>query len=168
MARPRGTWGGRLIVLLGLVFATAFVALGAVGGSLYWNRVERDGEQETRTELPQLAAAQIPVILGYDYQTIERSRADAYVFMTPEFRREYEDDTGKKLIPQARERQVISQVNVVGVGMLAAQRNSGSVMVFMNRVVTDKSKTPLYDGSRLRVDYERIGRDWRIKDIAPI
>ena len=83
-------------------------------------------------------------------------------------RREYEDDTGKKLIPQAREREVISQVNVVGVGMLAAQRNSGSVMVFMNRVVTDKSKTPLYDGSRLRVDYEKVGRDWRIKDIAPI
>lgn len=157
-----------LLTAVGVLLATAFVALGGAGGYYYWNRVERDGEQETRTELPQLAVAQIPVILGFDYQTIERSRTDAYDLLAPDFRREYEDDTTKNVIPQARERQVISQVNVVGVGMLAAQRNSGSVMVFMNRVVTDKSKTPLYDGSRLRVDYEKVGRDWRIKDITPI
>jgi Mce-associated membrane protein len=69
------------------------------------------------------------------------------------------------VIPQARDRQVISQVNVVGTGMLASQRDSGSVMVFMNRTVTDKSKTPVYDGSRLRVDYEKIDGKWLINDI---
>jgi Mce-associated membrane protein len=72
------------------------------------------------------------------------------------------------VIPAARDRQVISQVNVVGVGMLDAHRDSGSVMVYMNRVLTDKTKQPLYDGSRLRVDYEKVGKDWRIKDITPI
>jgi Mce-associated membrane protein len=80
-------------------------------------------------------------------------------------RRQYEDDTSKNVIPEARDRQVISQVNVVGVGMLAAQRDSASVMVFMNRTVTDKSKQPVYDGSRLRVDYEKIGGTWLIQDI---
>jgi Mce-associated membrane protein len=52
--------------------------------------------------------------------------------------------------------------------MLDAHRDSGSVMVYMNRVLTDKTKQPLYDGSRLRVDYEKVGNDWRIKDITPI
>jgi Mce-associated membrane protein len=163
-----GRLRARLVVLVGIVLAAALIALGGMGGTLYWNRVERVGEQQARTELPQLAAQQIPIILGFDYQTIERSRTDAYNLLAPDFRREYEDDTTKNVIPQARMRQIVSQVNVVGVGMLDAHRDSGSVMVFMNRVLTDKTKQPLYDGSRLRVDYEKVGRDWRIKDITPI
>lgn len=163
-----GRWAARLLVLVGVVFAAGIIALGGIGGYLYWNRVERIGEQQARTELPQLAAEQIPVILGFDFQTIERSRTDAYELLSPDFRREYEDDTTKNVIPAARERQIVSQVNVVGVGMLDAHRDSGSVMVYMNRVLTDKTKQPLYDGSRLRVDYEKIGQDWRIKDITPI
>ena len=157
-----------LAVFVCAAFAVGIVALGAVGGSLYWDRVERIGEEQARTELPQLAAQQIPIILGFDFQTIERSRTDAYQLMSPDFRREYEDDTTKNVIPQARDREVISQVNVVGVGMLDAHRNSGSVMVFMNRTITDKSKQPLYDGSRLRVDYQKVDGDWRISDITPI
>lgn len=161
-------WNSRLMVLAGVIFAAAFIALAGFGGTLYWNRVERVGEQQARAELPALAAQQIPVILGFDYQTIERSRTDAYQLLAPDFRREYEDDTTKNVIPAARERQLISQVNVVGVGMLDAHRDSGSVMVYMNRVLTDKTKQPLYDGSRLRVDYRKVGQDWRIEDIKPI
>ncbi|KQY02439.1 mammalian cell entry protein [Mycobacterium sp. Root135] len=163
-----GRLSSRLSVLVAVLFAAGFVALAGFGGTLYWNRVERVGEQEARTELPQLAAQQIPIILGFDYQTIERSRTDAYRLLTSDFRREYEDDTTKNVIPAARERQLISQVNVVGVGMLDAHRDSGSVMVYMNRVLTDKTKQPLYDGSRLKVDYQKVGQDWRIRNITPI
>jgi Mce-associated membrane protein len=163
-----GRLSSRLTVLVAVLFAAGFVALAGFGGTLYWNRVEQVGEQEARTELPQLAAQQIPIILGFDYQTIERSRADAYRLLTSDFRREYEDDTTKNVIPAARERQLISQVNVVGVGMLDAHRDSGSVMVYMNRVLTDKTKQPLYDGSRLKVDYQKVGQDWRIGNITPI
>jgi len=163
-----GRLSSRLTVLFGVLFAAGFVALAGFGGTLYWNRVERVGEQEARAELPQLAAQQIPIILGFDYQTIERSRTDAYRLLTSDFRREYEDDTTKNVIPAARERQLISQVNVVGVGMLDAHRDSGSVMVYMNRVLTDKTKQPLYDGSRLKVDYQKVGQDWRIENITPI
>lgn len=163
-----GRLSSRLTVLVAVLFAVGFVALAGFGGTLYWNRVERVGEQEARAELPQLAAQQIPIILGFDYQTIERSRTEAYRLLTSDFRREYEDDTTKNVIPAARERQLISQVNVVGVGMLDAHRDSGSVMVYMNRVLTDKTKQPLYDGSRLKVDYQKVGQDWRIENITPI
>ncbi|MEK1106377.1 mammalian cell entry protein, partial [Mycobacterium ulcerans] len=33
---------------------------------------------------------------------------------------------------------------------------------------TDKSRQPLYDGSRLRVDYNRIVGKWLIAYITPI
>jgi Mce-associated membrane protein len=57
---------------------------------------------------------------------------------------------------------------VTGAGVLEAGRNSGSVLVFLNRTVTDKSKQSSYDGSRLRVDYQRVDGDWLISYIAPI
>jgi len=121
-----------------------------------------------RDELEPLAAQQITQVFGYDYQTVERSLNQVYPLLTPDYRQEFEDRANKDIIPQARERQLVSQANVVGVGVLSAQRDSASVMVYMNRTVTDKSKTPIYDGSRLRVDYQKMDGKWLIKYITPI
>ena len=71
----------------------------------------------------------------------------------------------KNIIPQARDRQMVSQVNVVGVGVMDAHRNSGSVMVYINQTWIDKSRQPLYNGSRLRVDYKRLDGKWLINSI---
>lgn len=158
----------RLAVSIGVLLALAIVALGGVGGYLYWNRVEIRAEQQARSELPDLAKDQVAKVFGYDYQTVERSLTDAYTLLTPDFRKEFEDRATKEIIPQARDRQVVSQANVVGVGVLAAHRNSASVLVFMNRTVTDKSKQPIYDGSRLQVDYQKIDGKWLIQYIKPI
>jgi Mce-associated membrane protein len=158
----------RLVDSLTVLLAVSFVGLAGVGGWLYWNRVELRGEQTTRAELAPLAEKQIAQVFGYDYQTVERSLNDVYPLLTPDYRQEFEDRANKDIIPQARERQVVSQANVVGVGVLSAQRNSATVMVYLNRTVTDKSKTPIYDGSRLRVDYQKIDGKWLIKYITPI
>src|SRR5690606_33153284 len=144
-------WAVRLVAGGAILLAVAFVVLSAVGGGLYWNRVELRAEQLTRETLGPLAEEQIPAVFGYDYQTVERSLTEAYDLLTPSYREEFRDRATKDIIPQAREREVVSQANVVGVGVLAAQRNSGSVMIYMNRTVTDKSKQSVYDGSRLRV-----------------
>lgn len=155
--------------LLAVLLAGAFVGLAAAGGWLYWNRVERNGEQAARAELAPLAGTEIPKLFGYDYQTVERSLTESYPLLTPDFRREFEGRAAKDIIPAARDGQVVSQVNVVGVGVLDAQRTAGSVMVYINRTVTSKAnKEPLYDGSRLRVDYLKIGGKWLINSIKPI
>ncbi len=157
-----------LLLVLAVVCAAGVIGLGGGVGWLYWNRVELTGSESTRAELGKTAADQIPKVFGYDYQTVERSLTDAYNLLTPNYRREFEDRANKDIIPEARERQVISQASVVGVGVLEAQRNSGSVMVYMNRTVTDKSKQPAYDGSRLKVDYEKVDGKWLINYITPI
>ena len=174
-----GRWTTRVVVLVGVVLAFGFVALGGVGGDLVWTRAQLNAQEATRIALGPceggmappacgLAAEQIPLVFGYDFQTVERSLTDAYNLLTPDYRREFEERASKDIIPQARERQVISQANVVGSGVLEARRDSASVLVFMNRTVTDKSKQPVYDGSRLRVDYEKIDGQWKIKFITPI
>lgn len=156
-----------LATLVGML-AAAFVALAGAGGYLYWNRVEMRADQVAREQLAPLAKQEIPVVFTYDYQTVERSLMNAYSMLTPDYRREFEQRANQEIIPQARDRQVVSQANVVGVGVMDAHRNSASVMVYLNRTVTDKSKQPIYDGSRLRVDYQRVDGRWLINYMQPI
>jgi Mce-associated membrane protein len=163
-----GRWATSLVGLVVVLLAAGFVALGGAGGWMYWNRVELSAEQTARAELPPRVLKDIPKVFGYDYQTVERSLTEAYTLLSPDYRREFEDRATKDIIPQARERQVVSQISVVGVGVMVAQRDSASVMVFMNRTVTDKSRQPVYDGSRLRVDYKKIDGHWLINYITPI
>jgi len=161
-------WLRRLIAFAGPLLVAAIVGLSAAGGWFYWERVQTKGEEAARAVLPQLAAREIPLVFAYDFQTVERSLNDAYPLLTPEYRQEFQKSANAQIIPEAKKREVVVQANVVGVGVIAAKRNSASVMVYMNRTVTDKSRQPLYDGSRLRVDFKRINGKWLISYITPI
>jgi Mce-associated membrane protein len=157
-----------LIAAVVSLLTTAFVGLAAASGWFYWERVQTRGEQSARAVLPPLVAKEIPQVFAYDYQTVERSLDAAYPLLTPGYRKEFEKSANQQIIPEARKREVVVQASVVGVGVMAAQRNSASVMVYLNRTVTDKTRQPLYDGSRLRVDYQRVGHKWLINYITPI
>ena len=62
--------------IAGLMTA-AFVGLAAIGGGLYWQRVETRGEQAARDALGPLAQKQIPTVFTYDYKTVEASLTDS-------------------------------------------------------------------------------------------
>jgi len=38
----------------------------------------------------------------------------------------------------------------------------------LNRTVTEKSRQPIYEGTRLRVDYQRVDGKWLINFMQPI
>lgn len=158
----------RLLQGVSVLFASALVALAAMAGSLYWDRVQTRAAAAAGAELPGLAIQQIPLVFGYDFQTVERSLTEAATLLTPDYRREFSERATQDIIPAARERQVVSQAHAVGAGMLRADRDSASVLVFMNRTVTDKSEESVYDGSRLKVDYEKIDGRWLISYITPV
>ncbi len=161
-------WLRWLVTVAGSLLIAAIVGLSAAGGWFYWDRVQSRGEEAARAVLPQLAAKEIPQVFAYDYQTVERSLNDAYPLLTPEYRQEFQKSANAQIIPEAKKREVVAQASVVGVGVMAAKRNSASVMVYLNRTVTDKSRQPMYDGSRLRVDFKRIDGKWLIAYITPI
>jgi len=151
------------------VLAVGFVGAAAIGGAFYWDRVALRGEQAARAELPQLAAEQLPRMYTYDYQTVERTHNEIYPLLTPTFREEFKQLIEQRgIISQARERQVVSQAHVVGVGVMQASRSAASVLVYLNHTTTDKSKEPVYQGSRVRVDYKKVDGKWLIDNVTPI
>ncbi len=157
-----------LVAVAGCLLVAGIVGLAGAAGWFYWDRIQTRDEQAARAELPGLAAKRIPEVFAYDYQTVERSLAEAYPLLTPDYRQEFKKSANTQIIPEAKKREVVVQANVVGVGIMTAKRDSASVMVYMNRTVTDKSRQPLYDGSRLRVDFKKIGKQWLIAYITPI
>ncbi|KKC03332.1 mammalian cell entry protein [Mycobacterium nebraskense] len=161
-------WRRWLLVVAGYLLVVVFVGLSAAAGWFYWGRVQTRGEEAARAVLPGLATKEIPEVFAYDYQTVERSLSDAYPLLTPDYRQEFRKSANAQIIPEAKKREVVVQASVVGVGIMSAKRDSASLMVYMNRTVTDKSRQPLYDGSRLRVDYKKIGKQWLIAYITPI
>jgi len=165
-------WASALLVAVAVLGAAVFVGLAAMGATYYWQRVQTQADESARAELPALARQQIPMVLGFDYQTIERSRLEVYDFMTPSFRQKYEQSVSSAIVPQAKQSHVVSDVSIVGAGPLTGGLDSGSVLVFMNRVITyndeKKKQDPVYEGSRLRVDYRKIGGRWLMNDIEVI
>jgi Mce-associated membrane protein len=161
-------WRRWLMAAAGYLSIAVVVALSGAAGWLYWERVQTRGEEAARAVLPQLATKEIPEVFAYDYQTVERSLSAAYPLLTPEYRQEFQKSANTQIIPEAKKREVVVQANVVGVGVMTAKRDSASVMVYMNRTVTDKSRQPLYDGSRLRVEFKKIDKQWLIAYITPI
>ncbi|WIM86249.1 mammalian cell entry protein [Candidatus Mycobacterium wuenschmannii] len=158
------------------LLTTVFVGLAALGGFFYWQRVETRGAQAARAALPSLAAKEIPQVLGYDYQTVERSMDEVYPRLTPAYREVFKKQVNKDIIPEARKRHVVSQVDIAGVGVMTAQRDSASLLVYVNSTWTDNTNPnpnpdtnpAVYTGSRVRVDYQRIDGEWLINYIQPI
>jgi Mce-associated membrane protein len=161
-------WWRVLTAIAGCLVVAGIVGLSGWAGWLYWERVQTRGEEAARAEVPKLATKEIPEVFAYDYQTVERSLSAAYPLLTPDYRQEFQKSANTQIIPEAKKREVVVQANVVGVGVMSAKRDSASVMVYMNRTVTDKSRQPLYDGSRLRVDFKKVGKQWLIAYITPI
>ncbi|BDB45200.1 MULTISPECIES: mammalian cell entry protein [Mycobacterium] len=161
-------WSRWLATAAAYLAIVAIVGLSAVGGWYYWDRVQARGAQAARDALPTLVAKEMPQVLGYDFQTVERSLGDTYPMMTPDYRQEFKKRANEQIIPEAKKREVVIQANVVGVGVMEANRNSAAVMVFMNRTVTDKARQPIYEGIRVRVEFQRIGGKWLIAFIKPI
>lgn len=158
-------WLTRIFVA---VVALAVIGLSAVAGAMYWNRVDTLATRAASQALIKQAGKQVGSIFGYDFQTVERSLDEQYAGLTPEYRREFEDKANKEIIPQAKQRKIVSQTSIVGTGVIAAHRDSAQVVVYMNRTITDSSRTPVYDSSSIQVDYKRVGDKWLISYITPL
>ncbi|KRQ28460.1 MULTISPECIES: hypothetical protein [Mycobacteroides] len=150
------------------IVVLAVIGLSAVAGGMYWHRVDTIASRAAGQTLIKQAGKQVGSIFGYDYQTVERSLDEQYAGLTPEYRREFEDKANREIIPQAKQRKIVSQTSIVGTGIIAAHRDSAQVVVYMNRTITDQSRTPVYDSSSIQVDYTRAGDKWLISYITPL
>ncbi len=161
---------GKLIALVVLVFAVGLVGLSAVGGALYWDRVQTRAMQEASADLPLRTTEEIPPkIFGYDYQTVERSLTDAATLLTPPI-------TGgsSRSGPQRTSSPPGARPSGGQPGTCRRRGNAERATGFrLGAGVHEPHRhrqvqTARLRRSRLRVDYQKIDGRWLIKYIQPV
>lgn len=115
------------------------------------------------------AASKVATVLSYDYRhlTDDFSRAEAQ--LTPRFRKQYEATTAKGVEPLAAKYKAISTAAVTSAGLVTAEPDRATVLVFVAQTVTNSQLTaPRLDRSRINVGLVRSGDDWLIDSLSPV
>lgn len=160
MTGGRLAWWGLVVALV--VGTVVALALGfSQAGSKKPEVVVIDGPDQ-RAAIQQVASTDVERI--FTPETIDANNAAVVELMTENFGREF-----KQKAPDATKLAGGSaQAKVVGTAVLTVSEPKASVLVFMNRTVTYPGKDPIYEGSRLKLDFERVDGKWLIGAIAPV
>jgi Mce-associated membrane protein len=160
-ARRLAWWGVVMALVVGTVAALAlgFWQIGAKKPEV----VVIDGPAQ-RAAVQQVASTDVERIFTFTPESIDANNAAVQELMTESFGREF-----KQKAPDATKLAGGSaRAKVVGTAVLAVSEPKASVLVFMNRTVSYPDKEPIYDGSRIKVDFERVDGKWLIGAITPV
>jgi Mce-associated membrane protein len=162
MTGRRMAWWSVVVMLV--VGTVAALAVGIWQGQSKKPAVMVIDGPDQRAAVQQVASADVKRIFTFTPENIDANNAAALELMTENFGREF-----KQKAPDATTVEgATSQVNVAGTAVIALTEAKASVLVFMNRTATRPGQEPIYDGSRLRLELERIADRWLIDDVKPV
>jgi Mce-associated membrane protein len=125
--------------------------------------------EHTRSEVIGAATSGVATVLSYDYRHLDANFAAAERLLTPRFRKQYDDTTGKGVRPLAAKYKAISSADVSAAGVVDAQRDRAVVLVFVNQTVTNSQLTaPRLDRSRIDVTLVRSNGRWLIDKLTTL
>jgi len=160
--------GRRLTVFL-VVSAIVFTGLTgtAIGLAMIVHR--QSTVDQASQEALSTAQRLIPLVLSYDYTTIDDNFSSATTNLTGEFHDEFADLARKVIVPAARAESIVTSAAVVESAVVESASDEVTVLMFLNQNTTStKLSAPRVDGSRVRVDLSNHNGVWLISGINPV
>lgn len=115
------------------------------------------------------ATTEVGTVLSYDYRHLDRDFTRAEAVMTPHFRKQYLDTTGKGVKPLAAKYKAISTAQVTSAGLVEGTRSRAVVLVFVSQTATNSQLTaPRLDRARIKATLVRGGSGWLIDNLEPV
>jgi Mce-associated membrane protein len=155
-ARPRRTVPGWL--LAGLAVLTALM-LAAVGYLLA--QPSDDSIAKATTQAQSAAEKATPVILAYDFRTLDKDQKASDALLTSAYRKEYD-----KLFAAIRENadtvKPVVTAKVVASGIIRADADRVQVLVLVDRTTVNAQASQTVSNDQVRVTMERDGDDWLV------
>lgn len=111
----------------------------------------------------------IPLVLTYDYKTIDADIERASAGLTGNFKKAYTQLLQQSVAPQAKSKKVSTKTTQVGASVINAndKSNSVSVLIFVDQETTTGTKKSVA-GSRITVSMKKVGKDWLIAQLSPV
>jgi Mce-associated membrane protein len=148
------------------VVTVLVAALAAVATTRASHRAAVDAAAD---EAVAAAASQVATVLSYDYRHLDEDFTRAEAQLTPRFRKQYVATTAKGVQPLAAKYKAISTAAVTSAGLITADPDRATVLVFVAQTVTNSQLgAPRLDRSRINVALVRSGDGWLIDALNPV
>lgn len=115
----------------------------------------------------------LPVALGYDYQDLDGSLADARTLMTDGFAKAFTRSFNTSARPLARKQRAVADARVRGAGVVRVIDEAAVVaLAYVDQVVTShpkrSEKSEVITRSRVLVRLVLEGETWLVSNISPV
>ena len=158
--------GGRR---MGATLAAAVVAGTAVADLVLMNAVGHTRAHDAaRDDAMKSARELVPVLLSYDYRTLNGDLARARKTTTSAFRGDFDKLVTSVVSPTAAERQVSTHAVVSGAGVVSSSSSRVTILVFVTQTSSSAGKSPVVTGSRVKVLMAKTAAGWRIAGLDPV
>lgn len=164
----RGVVTGRpvpVVIALGVV-----VAVLAVGVGLLWNSDRgHDDEVDARADAVAAAKENVPKVLSYDFEVVDKQLETIEPLLTDPFKGEYSAFFTNNVVPAAKQQQIRTQTVIAAEAVVDGDEDKVITLLFLNQETrTTAGPDPIYTGSRIRVTLEKRGGDWLISELVPL
>ncbi|MEU1994050.1 hypothetical protein ABZ511_06335 [Nocardia gamkensis] len=151
--------------VIALLLAAMILTVVLLGNSLAQHRAIADSAQAARDA----AQSRIPVVLSYDFHTVDTEFPKAAENLTGTFREDFGKLGSTVIISAAHRDSIVTKAKVVESSVISASADKVDVLLFVNQETTSsKYQGPRLDGSRVRVTMTQTSGKWLISEITPI
>lgn len=116
----------------------------------------------------------VPVVLSYDFRTLDKGLADAKGQLTPSFAATFEKTFNATARPMATGKHAVTNALVRGAGVVGTpSSDEAKVLVYLDQILVssdtmkDQNNPAKVSQDRVLVDLHRAGDQWQVNDISP-
>ncbi len=147
----------------------ALVLLLVVGDVFVWHRADtRSATVEAGTAAVKSARVRIPLMLSYDYRTLDADLTVATGNATGSFESEYRKLLNDVVAPRAAQKKVVTTTRVVDASVVSGSASNVKVLVFLSQSSTAGSKKAEVSGSRVVVTMVHTDKGWFVGGLKPV
>ncbi|MDQ2797863.1 MAG: hypothetical protein M3Y06_12025 [Actinomycetota bacterium] len=159
---PRRWWPLVIVVVVLAALVAANIVLAV-------RRSGNDDVEQARSHAVAAAKEHVPVLLSYDYTSMDAYAKRAVGVTTGTFRQDYAKLLANYIEPAAVQQQTHTRATVKTVGVISAHADRVVLIVLLDQTTSGKGAvTSRVDGSRSKVTMRRAGGKWLIADFVPI
>ena len=171
--RPGGATTSRVTAALAShrvrVVMAALVVLLVAGDLFVWHRADaRSATVDSSTAALKSARVRVPLMLSYDYRTLDADLAVAAGNATGSFQTDYRKLLNDVVAPRAAQKKVVTTTRVVDAAVVSGNSSTVRVLAFLSQSSTAGSKKAELSGSRVVVRMVHTDKGWFVAGLKPV
>lgn len=145
------------------------IVLLVIGDGLLWHQTKaKSDSQQAETAAVVSLKVRVPLMLSYDYKTLDSDLAVAVGNVTGPFKNEYRSLLETVVAPRAVKQEVVTSTRVVDAAVIGGNSSTVKVLAFLSQSSTSGKKAAQASGSRVIVKMMHTKDGWFVAGLEPV